>query len=303
MWVGIKCICSYPTAHGPKLIICLCHRRAIFHKLTVYFIFTILFTVYSSMFSNDDYHVGFIDQFKQPENCVLAALDIVLFFFGLRYLILEGYQMTKVGFFAYFNSVWNFVDIISYGATLVITPCHLFRYQISHGQAIPALIAVEILALWIKMTFFGLAFDGLGTFIIMTIEIIKRMWYFCLLLVTLLISWSVAFMVLFRSKKDVLGRLYNSFGSAMLYTYTILMGETQYYPELEKTEWPQLATALYCVFNFLIVVILLNMLITFMADIYQEVQRTDQFVFLKGRAELIIEVESTMSLNEIAMYS
>jgi hypothetical protein len=277
-------------------------RRAIFSKLLVYLTFTLLFTIYGILFANDDYTLDAHNQFSKPENFFLLVLDVILWIFGFRYIILEGYQMNKVGIVAYFNSIWNFVDIISYGATLVITPCHIMRYQIGRAQAIPALIAVEVIALWVKLLFFGLAFDGLGTFIIMTIEIIKRMWYFFLLLMTILISWSVAFMVLFRDAHADLGKNYDSFGTALLYTYAILMGQSDY-PSVLKSEWSSLATALYCIVNFLLVVILLNMLITFMSDIYMAVQRTDKFVFLKGRAELIIEVESTMGVHEIAKYS
>ncbi len=52
--------------------------------------------------------------------------------------------------------------------------------------------------LWVKVLFYGLAIDGVGTFIFMTAEIIKGLKYFIGLLATLFISFAVAFMVLFR---------------------------------------------------------------------------------------------------------
>ncbi len=43
-------------------------------------------------------------------------------------------------------------------------------------------------------------------------------------------------------------------------------------------------------------VVLLNMLIALMRDIYQEVRDREQDVFLKGRAELIVEVGGSLPL-------
>lgn len=60
-------------------------------------------------------------------------------------------------------------------------------------------VAAEVIMLWVKLLFFGLAIDGVGTFIFMTAELIKGLKYFIGLLATLFISFAVAFMVLFRS--------------------------------------------------------------------------------------------------------
>ncbi len=60
----------------------------------------------------------------------------------------------------------------------------------------------------------------------------------------------------------------------------------------------QLATILLCLYQFTLIVVLLNMLITLMGDIYQKVVRKEKHVFLQGRAELIVEVETTMNQGD-----
>lgn len=59
---------------------------------------------------------------------------------------------------------------------------------------------------------------------------------------------------------------------------------------LTDGSWRQLAIIFWCVFLFLSNVVLLNMLIALMWDTYQSVRDTEQDVFLKGRAVLIVEV-------------
>ncbi|GFH15519.1 uncharacterized protein HaLaN_11759, partial [Haematococcus lacustris] len=190
--------------------------------------------------------------------------------------------------------------------------------------------------------FFALAIDGLGTFIYMTIEIIKGMRYFLLLLLMLFISFGVAFMVLFRGPglaaylapaadgppppdspavpgaapsspstptqgsadapavsagSAVLFSHYGDFGGALLSAFLVIFGNEDPRNALE-TDWPQIATVLLCIYNFTLVVVLLNMLITLMGEVYKKVVLKEVFVFLQGRAELIIEVESTINQGE-----
>lgn len=70
---------------------------------------------------------------------------MILFFFGLYYMAMEFYQMVKLGIKAYFDSMWNFMDLASYSATLVITPCYLFRIGLGDGAFVPALVSARAL--------------------------------------------------------------------------------------------------------------------------------------------------------------
>jgi hypothetical protein len=47
------------------------------------------------------------------------------------------------------------------------------------------------------------------------------------------------------------------------------------------TLWPVVSISLACIFNFLLIIILLNMLITLMSDLYKEIKAMQAVVFLR----------------------
>ncbi|KAG2499706.1 hypothetical protein HYH03_002641 [Edaphochlamys debaryana] len=274
-------------------------QRRIYIKALVYVIYTLLFTIFAVLFADDDTTADQQELYSTPRGVAMVVFAAILFLYGLYFTLLECLQLVSLGAAAYFDSFWNLVDIAAYVTTLVVCPCTVFRYGIGPGEFVPPLVAAEVIMLWIKMLFYGLAIDGVGTFIFMVAEIIKGLKYFIGLLLTLFISFAVAFMVLFRNEPQVnpdgtegLGSMYGDFGNSLLNVYTFMfsMGEPL---AAAGTEYSHFAVFLFCCYLFALLVVLLNMLITLMADIYQKVKVIQHFVFLKGRAELIIDVEST----------
>lgn len=54
---------------------------------------------------------------------------------------------------------------------------------------------------------------------------------------------------------------------------------------------------------FLVQILLLNMLIALMREVYNRVKHTEEDVFLKGRASLIVEVETLMARKQLERYA
>lgn len=63
--------------------------------------------------------------------------------------------------------------------------------------------------------------------------------------------------------------------------------------------WPDLAIIVLCLYTFLANVIMLNLIITLMGDLYAKIKEEQQLVFLRNRADLILEVESTMQSKDM----
>ncbi|GIL43770.1 hypothetical protein Vafri_1390 [Volvox africanus] len=276
-------------------------QRRIYIKALVYLVYTIIFTIFAVLFADQDIEAKTKALSERKSGVAMLAFCGVLFLYGIYFLILECMQLASLGFAAYFDSFWNIVDIAAYVTTLVVCPCTVFRKGIGRGDFVAVLVAAEVIMLWVKVLFFGLAIDGVGTFIFMTAEIIKGLKYFIGLLATLFISFAVAFMVLFRLEREkdtdqepatTMGLLYGSFWNSLLNVYLVMfsIGDPH---EAIQTEYGHFAILLFCVYMFALLVVMLNMIITLMADIYQKVKGIQHFVFLKGRAELIIDVEST----------
>ncbi|GFH18362.1 uncharacterized protein HaLaN_15156, partial [Haematococcus lacustris] len=175
-------------------------RRRIYTKSLVYLIYVLLFTAFAVVISDDNPFYSFMDLLSYSkgrsivalscEHCCHPALPTLLPPFSAHTAATpalptllpamprprqEIFQLYKLGASAYFDSFWNLLDLASYGATLIIMPCVVARYGVGQGHFVPALVAIEVIMLWIKQMFFALAIDGLGTFIYMTIEIIKGM--------------------------------------------------------------------------------------------------------------------------------
>ncbi|GFR49848.1 hypothetical protein Agub_g11948 [Astrephomene gubernaculifera] len=278
-------------------------QRRIYIKALVYLLYTILFTVFAVLFADHDSTAGIRQLYDTHRGVAIVIFSVVLFIYGIYFLVLECVQLAALGAAAYFDSFWNIVDIAAYVTTLIVCPCTVLRYGLGEGQFVAVMVAAEVIMLWIKVLFFGLAIDGVGTFIFMTAEIIKGLKYFIGLLATLYISFAVAFMVLFRNSPSTnddgstgMGGLYGSFGNALLNVYLIMfqIGDPH---DSADSEYGHFAILLFCTYMFALLVVLLNMLITLMADIYQKVKGVQHFVFLKGRAELIIDVESTTGVG------
>lgn len=67
--------------------------------------------------------------------------------------------------------------------------------------------------------------------------------------------------------------------------------------------WQQLSIIFFSAFMFIVQIVLLNMLIAMMREIYNKVKHTEEDVFLKGRAQLIVEVETLMAKKQLERYA
>ncbi|KAG1679114.1 hypothetical protein FOA52_000469 [Chlamydomonas sp. UWO 241] len=303
-------------------------QRAIIIKTAVYLAYLFLFTAYAVLLSDDlgppqevsiaatdgsgnitmTVGVDFAGLASYPNGWAEIVLSFVVFLFGAYFMALEGVQLVKLGAREYFSSFWNFMDLTAYACSLIIPPCVLLRYQMNDVGFVYALVACEALLLWGKSLFYGLAVDGLGTFIYMIIQIIKGLKYFYVLLGMLYISFSVALVNLFReppshASASIFRRFpgYENFQGAILSLYLSQM-QNQDARAAYSTMWSHLAIAVMCLYCFLANVIMLNLIITLMSDLYANIKKEQQLVFLRNRADLILEVESTMTAKHMVRF-
>eukprot|EP00955_Chlamydomonas_euryale_P007360 78212-Chlamydomonas_euryale.AAC.1 len=83
-------------------------------------------------------------------------------------------------------------------ARATLPACATLRARATLPACVRAQVAAETLLVWARALFYGLAVDGLGTFVFMIIEIIKGLKYFYLLLLVVYVSFDVALLNLFR---------------------------------------------------------------------------------------------------------
>eukprot|EP00798_Chlamydomonas_sp_ICE-L_P006461 gene6461-3095_t len=240
---------------------------------------------------------------------------------------------------------WRIAESGRIPMCLAISLCELLRVGLAYSEFMWPLVAVETVLLWVKAAFFGLAVDGLGTFIYMLVRIVMGMRYFLLLLVIMWVMFGVALMNLFAEshvyglvfgvallnacaesnvygdappnspdynetygntldpREDTIFVSFSTFGRALMTSYMVTYGSTDYgplepYPAL-ATRHPVIAVILICLFNFVIILLFMSILITLYGELYRQIRAIQDFVFLENRADLVIEVESTMSDAEL----
>eukprot|EP00798_Chlamydomonas_sp_ICE-L_P023436 gene23436-30721_t len=101
--------------------------------------------------------------------------------------------------------------------------------------------------------------------------------------------------------EDILFTKFNKFGRALMTTYMTTYEAINPHDAL-LSRHPVVSIILICAFNFIVILLLTNMLITLMADIYYRIRDYRDFVFLENRGELVIEVETTMTDAEMTAW-
>lgn len=126
---------------------------------------------------------------------------------------------------------------------------------------------------WFKVLFYGLAFEPTGPFVHMVFQIAYAVRSFAVLLLMACVSFGVAMMVLSSYVPAALqhNQFVNDFGLSLLTMWRGVLG--QFYIDWALgSAWQQLSIIFFSVFMFIVQIILLNMLIALMRDIYQRVR-------------------------------
>ncbi len=78
---------------------------------------------------------------------------------------------------------------------------------------------------------------------------------------------------------------FDTFQNALLTAYLTTFG-FQDASAVQKmgTSWSAISVLLLCIFNFLLIVIMLNLIITLMGDLFKKIKGQQEVVFLKNRA-------------------
>ncbi|GMH36409.1 hypothetical protein BSKO_04277 [Bryopsis sp. KO-2023] len=199
------------------------------------------------------------------------------------------------------------------------------------------LVAIEsILVSW-KMLHFAQGFRLTAPIVIMIREIVKEILLFLFIAFGLLFGFAIAFFVLFRVKihspccdnwqdcqdsddqreanccEDVevvhaieSKKLFGDVGLSMVTTFGMMLGETQ----LESLALLAhqgflrfVGTIMYILYLLAMMIVLLNLLIAVMGDSFDRVKNTEELHFMKGRAQVIDDVETMMSEEKRDAYS
>ncbi|RIB17695.1 hypothetical protein C2G38_2186694 [Gigaspora rosea] len=240
----------------------------------------------------------------KPYKMPLIGLVIT---FSLYFLIQEIRQM-----FGQWRNYWmsfsNYLDLASF--SLPLATCW---YAISKHEPSDILKSYAVLVVWINALFLARAFAGPGKFISIVLEIIKKIKTLVLTLAFMVVGFANALFVLLRNNTDVtipqfngtltspsgvvLGNVdisqpsnlwWSTFHWSIFSTYKFL-GIGWETINVYDPEWAVLVMIL--LFNFIAVIILLNVLIGLIVEVFNGSLRNGRQAWLRQRAQLISEIE------------
>ncbi|CAG8503339.1 7952_t:CDS:2 [Acaulospora morrowiae] len=276
------------------------------NSFILYLTYAILFCVTVSI----DYDLV-LDTSKKVEtwkNTLFIIVTVISFVF-----LLQEFRQMVGRWKIYFSSFFNYIDLASYGLPLATS-----LMVIAVKSDPPAwLKSFAVLMVWFNALLMSRAFAGPGKFIAILIEIGKKIITLIMTLAVIVIGFANALFVLLRnvdpndivntyngsisnSSGGVVGNLtiqqdirsdtnqWTRFDSALFATYKFLGIGWESVTNIEPT-WS--LNLMMLLFSFVTVIIILNVLIGLITEVFVGSLQVGRQAWLRQRAELIAELE------------
>ena len=190
----------------------------------------------------------------------------------------------------YLLDAWNQLHIVTNILSAVTLAIQASSFD-SDGKTTVILSAIVMPLLACEILFFLGGLESTGPLIRMIIKIIHGIKGLIIIFIIMIVSFAGSYTVLFQID-PVEG--YDAFDSSLLTVYGYLFGNYDV-TIFDTSISPSLSKFLISIFLFFVVIVLLNLLIALMGDIFDEVQAKSQSESTYGKAKLIVEYESLFS--------
>ena len=245
---------------------------------------------------------------------------------SLRRYITFRYYAEHVGWFfrELFGSIWDFLDTVSL-IFLLINFISMFFFTVLDSEEDMASIIqsnsywfrfaasiVTLPILSLNTLYYLQGFEASGQLVRMIIGIVKGVRVYVGIMFIIMSGFSMAFYMFFKldddgSKKDDFSDCYEekSFrnpAETLLMSYGVMLGEVGK-PQKDYTansNWiiAMVGVTLFVVFTFIINIVMLNLLIAIMGDIFDKIQENAKAEYMFAKAGIICEFEATPGFFE-----
>jgi Ion transport protein len=265
-------------------------RRMFLQRMVMYMMYLLCFCIASLGFEDESYaELDTVNWTKRT--WIRAVLELIVVLFSAHYFYLEVQQFRREhSWRAYAADVWNWLDISSCMLIFVLVPASIWEWP--QRRALQGIVAV---LLWLKLLHFLRAFFVTGPFIRMVLAILNGIMPFMLILVVVMIAFSHGLSMLFVDSDDPDLVFEYSSWNGLLKAYQLLLGDFDV-SELRRAEYTVVALVFFIVFTLFGLILLLNLLIALMSSIYERVQSNVLEEWYAERADLILELEQSMSV-------
>jgi hypothetical protein len=254
--------------------------------------------------------------FRSAVNGILTggSLDVVLQYIyiantGIFYFIIREIAKTvslcliskrsRIHFLSFWNLIDMLATVLSLLSTISIRYHFTFLEQGLDGTGfLRGLLAVTTGFLWLRVLSLLKAINmQLATFVLAILQITKDIIWFCVILLTLVVSFAQMFFTLLAPASCADGGGLDkqcSQSEYLLRTYQVLLGD---FGDFEREDFTTSFSIFLVVFySFMVVVVLLNVLIAIASDSYEKCLVRSHKLFGRARVMLIAELVSFQSL-------
>ncbi|OMJ71186.1 hypothetical protein SteCoe_30682 [Stentor coeruleus] len=205
---------------------------------------------------------------------------IVILFFNTLFLIYEGLQL-KMRLRSYFLSYWNILDLTRI-FFLYAYPILVFSNS-GNRLAEDTLLAIANAMCWIRLIGFVRVFDQTRYMIRMCAEVVKEMGPFMLIFITAIAGLVLSY---YAESSSVY-----SFKELVVNIYSLSYGQFNIDGDTELQKF------VFVVASIILTLILLNLIIALMGDVFQQVKSAIDIADRREMASIILEVDSIMWLR------
>ncbi|GBF94613.1 hypothetical protein Rsub_06728 [Raphidocelis subcapitata] len=268
-------------------------RRALQAQLAFYFGWLLSFTAFTWLFQDEDLTLSLPDLLASPRGTATVALQLAALGAMIPFLLQELRLIAAYGLRRW-AGLWNTLDSSAYVLQIAISAVHLQRSQVA-SPAFSIVLAAQCLLLYTKVQYYSRVLQSANTSFVDTLRAVladSGVFYLLLFLGLSFYSFAAAFHILFRlDQKEV-----EEFNSFLHTTGTIFAFATggPDFGLLWKSSVPVAASLLCFVYNFVLAIVLLNLLIAVMSDSYGRIMEREEGRFRAAQAQMIDELEVTL---------
>mmetsp|Transcript_26581 Transcript_26581/g.71263 ORF Transcript_26581/g.71263 Transcript_26581/m.71263 type:complete len:496 (+) Transcript_26581:1895-3382(+) len=255
-----------------------------------------------------------------------VLLPVVLFSCTCLFTI-EVMQVGQEGVLTYFSSLWNYIDLASFGLQIVGDICWLSHAAWDDEKlwrtTTRSLLAFSVLLMTIKTMYFARGFSQWGPLVRMFFQIIFDLQAFLMILLVVFFGFAAAFAIMNIEADEMLDDEAGGYNDArgggngaelprsfiviqtlMHYGFAVVdsglyggteLGETFYSDAFNRIlgqgGWQN--TVLYEALMVIVQIVLLNLLIAIMGQSHDDVQEVAEYEAVMERARIIMEAESS----------
>jgi hypothetical protein len=209
----------------------------------------------------------------------------------LLQLVAEARQMALLGVKGYFGSVWNLLDV---GASIALVVGAAGHYQRS-SDTVHLFGAIGVALKWFSATDYLRGFSSTGPIVRMIAVITHDVGPF-LSVCSLVIAGCTFFLAINQPEADSAFGNFDGIGGILTPLLTVTLAALGSFEIGDYTK--RAAVAMFLIFAFFVIILMLNLLIAIMGDAYTKVKESELVEGLHERAKLIVEHERLLARRQ-----